>query len=294
MKATARRVSRITGVICRDVYRFLLSPRWIGLGLLMTLAAAGMVGLGLWQLDRYHYRSEINARIDAAGVRDPLPLAQVLAAPAPVRAGVVGSAPPVAASWTRVTVTGRYDPTHEILARARTVHDRVGFEILTPLVLPDGTAVLVDRGWVPPSAAGAAAPPKVPAAPAGEVTVVGRIHAPESRAAAAEPFGDWMAVRRVAPELLAPALPYPLFGAYLTLESQTPPGDPAYVSIPPDYENAGMNAGYVVQWWLFAALTLVGLGYLVVREGRAHRPGGGAPAAVTGRGLEAAPISPAL
>ena len=73
-----------------------------------------------------------------------------------------------------------------------------------------------------------------------------------------------------------PALPYPLYGAYLTLEEQTPPADPAFVPIAPTYENAGMNAGYVVQWWLFAALTLVGFGYLVIREARTpaeHRRG---------------------
>ena len=33
-------------------------------------------------------------------------------------------------------------------------------------------------------------------------------------------------------------MPYPLYGAYITLESQTPPADPAFVSIPPDHENA--------------------------------------------------------
>lgn len=253
------------------MYRFVLSPRWIGLGLLMTAAAVVMVGLGLWQLDRYHYRSEINARIDTASQRDPAPIAAVLAAPQPPRAGVAavaGAAPTASAAWTRVTVTGRYDPTHEILARVRTVNDRVGFEILTPLVLNDGSAVLVDRGWVPSSPAGAAATPQFPAAPAGQVTVVGRIHAPESRAGSPEPFGNYLAVRRIAPDRLAPALPYPIFGAYLTLESQSPPADPAFVLIGPDHENATMNAGYVVQWWIFAALTLAGFGYLVVREAR--------------------------
>jgi cytochrome oxidase assembly protein ShyY1 len=165
-------------------------------------------------------------------------------------------------------VTGRYDPRYEILARARTVNGQVGFEVITPLVLDDGTAVLVDRGWLPPGGAGATAPPNVPAAPAGVVTVVGRLHAPESRAAAAEPFAGRIAVRRVAPQSLAAAVPHPLYGAYLTLETQTPPADEAFVAIAPDHENAAMNASYVVQWWLFAALTLVGFGYLAVRQAR--------------------------
>jgi cytochrome oxidase assembly protein ShyY1 len=234
------------------VYRFLLSPRWIGLGLLMTLAAATMVGLGLWQLDRYHLRSAINARIDGAAARPPVPLREVAS-------GV---------AWTRVTVTGHYDAAHEILARSRTVEGRVGFEIVTPLVLDDGSAVLVDRGWIAPAEAGAAAVPPVPPAPAGEVTVVGRLHAPESRADRLELMDGHLSVRRIAPAHLAPALPYPLYPAYVTLESQTPPADPVFVAIAPDHENAAMNAGYVVQWWAFAGLTLAGLGYLVVREAR--------------------------
>lgn len=238
------------------MYRFLFSPRWIGLGLLMILAAATMVGLGLWQLDRYHMRSAINARIDSATTREPVPLGEAA----------------TGAAWTRVTVTGRYDPAHEILARSRTVEGRVGFEIVTPLVLDDGSAVLVDRGWIPPAEAGAAAVPVVPPAPTGEVTVVGRIHAPESRADRVERMDGHLSVRRIAPASLAATLPYRLYPAYVTLESQNPPADPAFVPIAPDHENAGMNAGYVVQWWIFAGLTLTGLGYLVVREARARAP----------------------
>jgi cytochrome oxidase assembly protein ShyY1 len=263
------------------VYRFLRSPRWIGLGLLMTLAAATMVGLGMWQLARYHYRSDINARIDAAGSRAPVAISEALQAP--VRAGTAGPPPTAETAWTRVSVTGRYDTAHEMLARARTVNERVGFEVITPLVLADGTAVLVDRGWIPPADGGAASPPSVPAAPAGEVTVIGRVHAPESRASSPEPFGNTVAVRRIAPDLLAPGLPYPIYGGYVLQDSQ----DPAFVAIPPDHQNAAMNAGYVVQWWMLAALTLFGYGYLVVREARASTEPEPVPElSVSGSGLQ--------
>lgn len=255
------------------MYRFLLSARWLGLALIMVLAAATMVGLGLWQLDRYQTRSAVNDRIDAATAAEPVPLSTVLTAPPRATAGVAGPAPEAEAAWTKVTVTGRYDPGHEILARARTVDGRVGFEVLTPMVLDGGTAILVDRGWIPPTGPGAAAPPDVPAAPTGQVTVIGRIHAAESRAGAPERFGDMLAVRRIDPAQVAPALPYPLYGAYVTVESQNPPADPAFVPIGPSYENALMNAGYVVQWWLLAALTGVGFGYLAVREARSRAAG---------------------
>ncbi len=154
----------------------------------MTLAAAGMVALGLWQLDRYHHRSAINARIDGGIRRSAVAPDHVLPAPTGP-AGTVGVAPPASAGWQRVVVTGRYDPAHEILARGRTVNGRVGFEVITPLTLADGSSVLVDRGWVPPAEGGAGAAPNVPATPTGEVTVVGRVHQPESGARPPDDFG---------------------------------------------------------------------------------------------------------
>jgi cytochrome oxidase assembly protein ShyY1 len=246
-----------------DVYRFLLTPRWLGLALLMAVAATVMVGLGLWQLDRYHHRTEINTRIDDATNRPPSALHDVLAPPT---GDGVGAAPAPEAAWSVVSVTGRYDEQHEILARLRTNGGTMGFEIITPLVLPDGTAILVDRGWLPAPEGAATVAPSVPAAPSGEVVVVGRVHAPESRATAPEPFDGRYAVRRVDPAMMSESIPYPLYGAYLTLQSQTPPADPAFVLIPPDHQNAAMNAGYVVQWWAFALLTLFGFGYLAYRH----------------------------
>jgi cytochrome oxidase assembly protein ShyY1 len=249
------------------VYRFVFSPRWIGLGLLMALVATVMVGFGLWQLDRYHLRSGINDRIDSAAAAEPVPLDRILDPPGSAK---VGPAPSADDAWMKVTVTGRYEKNNEILARARTVRDTVGFEVLTPLVLADGSAVIIDRGWIAPSDRGASVPPRVPPAPEGKVTVVGRIHAPESRSSPPEPFAGTLAVRRIAPDQLASVLPYSLYGAYITLESQTPPASAAFVPIPPDRQNAAMNAGYVLQWWLFAALTLFGFGYLVVRQARSR------------------------
>src|SRR4051812_18323105 len=108
-----------------------------------------MVLLGNWQLHRYQQRHATNQRIDAADKVAPAPLTAVLP-PAGGAAGSAGAAPPADRAWTGVTATGEYDPDHVILIRSRTVDGKVGFEVVTPLRLADGTAVLVDRGWVPP------------------------------------------------------------------------------------------------------------------------------------------------
>lgn len=246
------------------MYRFLLTPRWLG-GLALAVAAcAVMVLLGNWQLSRYHERSAINARIDAAEVAAPVSVTSVLQRP--TAASAAGPGPGEARAWTKVTATGRYDSTNEILARGRTVAGRVGFEIVTPLVLDDGTALLVDRGWVPPGEGGAVAIPSIPPAPTGQVTVVGRVHLSESRPSALDRREGLIGTRRVAVPTLARQLPYPVYGAYVLLTEQTPAADPLFVQIDIDRENAWLNGGYAVQWWIFAVMALVGYGWVARRE----------------------------
>ncbi|MGH3657261.1 MAG: SURF1 family cytochrome oxidase biogenesis protein [Micromonosporaceae bacterium] len=239
-------------------YGFLASPGWIALIAVALILAATMVGLGFWQLSRYHERTDINERIAAAGKARPRPVADVLA---------ISKTPPANAAWARVTATGEYDTGHEILVRSRTVSGRVGFEVVTPLVLDDGTAVLVDRGWIPPGEGGAAALPDVPPAPRGEVTVVGRVHLPESGGDKAVSRSGQLQSRRIDPARLASAVDHQLFGGYLLLQRQTPPAS-GFVPVPIRYENSGQNLSYMVQWWLFSVIALVGPGYLIRREAR--------------------------
>jgi cytochrome oxidase assembly protein ShyY1 len=236
------------------VYRFLLTPRWLGLAAAIAVLAAVMVGLGNWQLDRYRQRSAINDRIDAAATAAPVPVTDVLRP---------GERPAKGSAYTRVTATGRYDPAHEILVRGRAVEGRVGFEVLTPLVLADGSAVLVNRGWVPLGrGASAAAEPAVPAAPGGETTVTGLVRLPERHVGAVGRRGARLEVLRIAPGQLAKELPYPLLGGYVTTEQD------GLEPIAANHERAWQNAGYTVQWWAFAALALFGYVYLARREAR--------------------------
>jgi cytochrome oxidase assembly protein ShyY1 len=241
-------------VALTGVYRFLLTARWLGFAALMLALAAVMVGLGFWQLSRYHERSSVNARINAALRADPVQVSQVLP---------VGAAPPAGAAWTRVRATGRYDTTHQVLARDRSSDSGVGYEVLTPLVLADGSAVLVDRGWLPAGPGGAGVVPAVPPPPSGQQTIVGRVHLPESRPDQPLTRGGQVQVRRIAPLRLAGQLPYPVAGGYVLLDE---PRDLAFETIPSDHENAALNAGYVVQWWAFALLTLAGFGWAARRE----------------------------
>lgn len=248
------------------MYRFLLTPRWLAAAALTVAACVVMVFLGNWQLHRYEERSAINTRIDAADSTPAVPLTSVLAQPAAV--GTAGASPGKDAAWTKVTVTGRYDPTYEIQARGRTVDGAVGFEIVTPLLLDDGTAVLVDRGWVPSANGDAVSPPVAPAAPTGQVTVVGQVHLSESRPAPLEKRDGRIDTRRIAVPRLAKELPYPVYGAYVLLSDPAP----GYQSIPIDHEDSWQNGGYAVQWWLFAVMALLAYGWQARKEARGDTP----------------------
>ena len=263
------------------MYRFLLTPRWLAGAALAVAAAAVMVLLGNWQLHRYHERSAINDRIDAADTVTAVPLTSILTAPA--RASTAGPAPGKDLAWTKVTVTGRYDPANEIQARARTVNGDVGFEIVTPLLLADGTAVLVDRGWIPPGQGGlATSAPVVPPAPTGPVTVVGQIHLSESRPTPIEQRDGRLDTRRISVPQLAAKLPFPVYGAYVLLTDQTPANATTFEQIPIDHEDAWQNAGYVVQWWLFALMALFAYGWQARKE--AHPEPGSASGSGSGPG----------
>lgn len=264
------------------MYRFLLSPQWLG-GLAAALVLAlVMTLLGVWQLQRYEHRSEIDQRIDAAEAGEAAPLTSLLPAPEP--ANQVGPPPPENAGWALVTATGQYDPDQEVLVRSRTVEGRVGVEVVTPLRLADGTAVLIDRGWVPPAATGAADRPDAPAPPAGEVTVVGWVRPSERPDRVERRDGD-LHTRRIDAAALAEHLPYPVYDGYLLLAEQDPPTDEAFTLVPPRRENSWLNAGYAAQWWIFAGLVLFGYGWLARRE--AHR----GPNAPTGHSTNSATVS---
>jgi surfeit locus 1 family protein len=100
------------------------------------LALVALVALGTWQLERLAWKRDLIATRDAQ-----------LAAPA-------ASLPATAADWRAwdfrpVRVQGEFRHDLEQLFGVAAIEGRVGHHVLTPLVRPDGVAVLIDRGWVP-------------------------------------------------------------------------------------------------------------------------------------------------
>jgi cytochrome oxidase assembly protein ShyY1 len=240
------------------VVRALLTPRWLALTAGIAILGLTCVWLGRWQLDRLEHRKAKNAVVTANAARPPAPVTDLLSADGTVTPRL---------TWRRVVATGHYDTPEELLIRNRTLERRLGLSVLTPLVLPNGTALLVDRGWVP-AARTARERPDVPPPPGGEVTVTARLRPsePPGRAATDLPPGEMNSIDVAG---IAGRLDYRVYGGYAELIEQVPPvsGD-LPKPLPPPEVSEGPHLAYAVQWFLFAGLAVLGWGLLARQEAR--------------------------
>jgi cytochrome oxidase assembly protein ShyY1 len=248
------------------VYRFVFSWRWIRLHVLVWLVLIpAFIGLGLWQQSRYHERSAQNVVLRAAMHGAPVPLDTIDA---------VGATVPKSNRWKQVIATGVYDTGHQFLARNHQQNGNPGFYVITPLVAADGTAVLVNRGWIPADGANAQATPPIPAAPTGPVTVTARLQMTETKAStgikdvtAGLPAGQ---ISLVNTEALTATTGLKLRGGYVERISSSP-ADAASISLlgEPSLDE-GPYLAYWFQWWLFAAIA-VGAWVVIIRREAQHR-----------------------
>src|ERR1044072_4064556 len=106
------------------MYRFLRTKRWIAALIVVIVFAFTCVELGFWQLRRLDQRKKLNAAIISHTHMPVAPVADV------ITHGDVDT-------WLyrRVTATGRYDVSGEVLLSGRAVNDRPGYDALTPLTL---------------------------------------------------------------------------------------------------------------------------------------------------------------
>lgn len=135
----------------------------------ITLAALGMAlltaRLGLWQLSRAAEKTALQAEIDARSRQPALPGAAALPEDATQAKLLV---------HRRIELRGRWSPSHTVFLDNRQMNGRPGFFVVTPLLLEDGRALLIQRGWLArdPNERTRVVAPELPA---GMVTIGGRI-----------------------------------------------------------------------------------------------------------------------
>ncbi|MCD9145153.1 SURF1 family protein [Streptomyces albireticuli] len=235
------------------MYRFLLTSRWWAINVFAVLSIPVCLYMGSWQLSRFETRvdshREQQTQADEAKAAAAEPLRELL----PVSTETFGR---------RATATGRYDAGHQLLVPNRSLDDRQGFYVLTPLRTDDGKAIPVVRGWLPGDADSKADTAAVPAPPTGQVSVTGSLQASESprskgvRSAGGLPEGQLGIISAAS---LVNILPYEVYDAWLT----TPKAEGALTPVPPTAApNSGLdlkafqNLGYTGEWFVFAGFVL--------------------------------------
>jgi surfeit locus 1 family protein len=230
--------------------RAAFSRRWLLTTFLVLAGTALCLRLGIWQLDRLALRRAFNARYLESAAAQPLNLT---AAPGDDLTNM---------EYRAVTVTGKYDPANQVVLRNQFHDGQPGYFLLTPLILSDGTGLLIERGWIP--AEGNAAPSdwRQYDQP-GEVTLSGILRLGQTEpelGGVPDPVGPnrldfWNLVN---PTRISSQLPYPLLPVFIQPNPNPAPANPPYPYQPEIEISEGPHQGYALQWFTFATLLFFG------------------------------------
>jgi surfeit locus 1 family protein len=220
-----------------------VTRRRLWLVVLAAIAAVACVRLGFWQLDRLEDRRAANARILRGMRAAPLTLEAV---------------PTAAAAYRRASAQGTYDAGETVVLYGRPLEGNPGDHVLTPLRLGDGSALLVDRGWIPIGA-------NLPVPPE-QAHVEGILLPPESDEGLA-PAGD--RVRSVDIAGIGSRLPYRLAPVYLLLQREEPSDPAPPIPAPLPELSEGPHLSYAIQWFSFAGVAIVGAAVVLRGDRRA-------------------------
>lgn len=222
--------------------------------LFLFAAVAILAGLGTWQVQRLHWKTDLIARVDARLAAEPV------AAPEPDRWAQIASRD----EYTRVRLTGTFLHDKEALLVASTERGP-GYWVLTPLVQADGNAVIVNRGFV----TGEWRDPATRAAGqlAGDATVTGLLRTSEAASwilRANDPAADrWY---RRDPAALAKARGLDRVAPFFVDADATPnPGGwPIGGMTRVVFNNHHLI--YAITWYALALLAALALGYVMRTE----------------------------
>ena len=242
------------------IFRKMFSRSWILATLFVLAGTALCIRLGIWQFDRLAQRRVFNAQVTSMRAAEMLDMNQDL--PADISK----------MEWRAVTVSGQYDLEHQVVLRNQYNGDQYGYHLITPLLF-NGTAVLVDRGWIP--ADGNSAPADWHKYDeAGPVTLTGQIRLGQDKPffggiadppfTAAQPKLD--AWNNLNVERIGEQSPYPLLLVYVqpdASENDTVPPIP----VQPELDlTEGSHFGYALQWFTFASILFFGYPFFLRKQ----------------------------
>jgi surfeit locus 1 family protein len=232
---------------------------WLMAILVMALTAR----LGIWQLDRAQEKTRLQTQI----------LERVQQAEWPQRQLAASSSDLPGQLHRRTQVTGQWLDRWTVFLDNRQLDGRPGFFVLTPLRLSDGTAVVVQRGWLPRHFL-EREQVQAPVLPEGEVQLLARIAAPPSRLLALGEEGDSKGRIRQNLDLEAYALETglnlrPL--SLLQLDGSAQTNDGLRRDWPLPALDVSKHHGYAFQWFALSLVTLaLTVWFQIIQPRRRH------------------------
>jgi surfeit locus 1 family protein len=220
--------------------------------IIAALACAAFIALGNWQSRRAEEKRALALQFEEALRANPIALPPQRVDPNDVL-------------HRRVEARGVFVPERTVLLANRLRHARSGFEVVTPLRLGDSAwHVLVERGWLA-AAATPGAPPQV-RTPTGVQRIDGIAleRLPRALAAGAENSGDVrqnLDIARYAAETGLELEPF-------VIEQHSSADDGLERDWPRVDLGVQMHESYALQWYTFAALTIVIAAALSLRRAR--------------------------
>jgi surfeit locus 1 family protein len=232
----------------------------VGLTALMLAAFAVLIGLGVWQLKRLHWKEGLIAEIETRTKGEPIGLDQAIAI------AREGRDP----SYYRVKVEGRFDHAKELYLYAVS-EGRAGWHVITPFRTEDGEVVLIDRGFVPDELRNPASRAKGDLS--GTVAVTGIVRVPETQGTFT-PDNEvganrwfWHDLQAMARSIgAAEVAPFYLEAEKSDVPGGWPEGGQTRLELPNNHLQ------YAITWFLLAACLLIVYGLYVRSLYRPSRP----------------------
>ena len=237
---------------------------WIFVTILVIIAAAVMVRLGIWQLDRLAGRRAFNEQVLSQIDQPPLALTKE------VLSGDLD-----ALEFRTVKIEGEFDLDNTIVLGNQVWEEQIGVHLLTPIkIAGTDSYILVDRGWIPfddwenRNLSSYDQPD--------DVRVEGMLRVSQTKLglrdcldenAGEPPFQVWC----LALDGIASYLPYDLLSVYLIQGPEVEQSAAPYKAIPQIEITEGPHLGYAVQWFTFAGILLIGYPFFVRREMQARQ-----------------------
>lgn len=259
MSTTARRTNSSAQPANSAWWKKFLTPGWVITAVLIIIFSYFAFSfLAPWQLGKDDAIVERNERIAQAFEVDPVPVTDIVAPDGTWDRDN---------EWTRVTLTGQYQPDDEVLLRLRPVDSIPAFHGMVPFELDNGQTILVNRGWV--EAIDGTQVPDFAPAPSTPVTITGLIRVDEG-VHHSPPLEDqgYTQVYSINTEQISSLIDEDLAAPWIQLL----PDEAGLLNAQPLPQlDRGNHLSYGLQWIAFGVMAPLGLLYFISAEFKERR-----------------------